>query len=412
MKQSAGECRPGEKPRDIKLTNRRLILQLLRQGEKVSLGQLAESCGLSRNTVKKSMDYFLEKGIAIDAGKGSSTSEGGKKPDMFVLNENWGILCSFYCKGSQIHGALYSIGMNLIIQSQEKAPDHTPESTVDSCDRLYRNMLEKAGLSSDMLKAVTCSIHGVVDIHTGIVFSSIGSGWNGQVPLGDMLHEKMGAPVFCCNPVRSMLLCESYEDPAVRENSALLYTNGSGAMAALIRGGVVVQGKRCVLGEISGIPLNFTAHPDSEKLGGDGLGDLVCKKRLRSEIASNPALYSSSILSMLGHEPELSDIFMAAERGDELGQAVIRYAARWFAVSIRQLLFLADPDIIILQGDYADAGEYFLSTLKRYVQSYVAPAVSVIPDIRISRQDEITSCIRGGGIIAENGVFSAKEMYE
>ena len=115
---------------------------------------------------------------------------------------------------------------------------------------------------------------------------------------------------------------------------------------------------------------------------------------------------------MLGHEPELSDIFMAAERGDELGQAVIRYAARWFAVSIRQLLFLADPDIIILQGDYADAGEYFLSTLKRYVQSYVAPAVSVIPDIRISRQDEITSCIRGGGIIAENGVFSAKEMYE
>ena len=87
MKQSAGECRPGEKPRDIKLTNRRIILQLLRQGEKVSLGQLAESCGLSRNTVKKSMDYFLEKGIAIDAGKGSSTSEGGKKPGSTAFRE-------------------------------------------------------------------------------------------------------------------------------------------------------------------------------------------------------------------------------------------------------------------------------------------------------------------------------------
>ncbi len=413
MKQSAGEQRAGEKPRDIKLTNRRIILHLLRQGDKVSLGQLAENCGLSRNTVKKSMDYFLEKGIAIEAGKGSSTCEGGKKPDMYMLNENWGTLCSFYCKGPQLIGALYSIGLHKLTEAEETVSRCVPEEIVDGCDRLYRKMLESAGLEPDMLKAVTCSIHGVVDIHTGTVFSNFTNEWNGKVPLGEMLRERLHAPVFCCNPVRSMLLCESYQDPAVKDNSAILYTNGKGAMASLIRGGIVVQGKRCVLGEISGIPLNFTAHPESESnLGGDSLGALVCREKLLSEIASGPALYASSILSMLGHEPELSDIFMAAERGDELGQAAVRYAARWFAVSIRQLLFLADPDIIIIQGDYAGAGEYFLSTLKRYVQSYVAPAVSVIPEIRLSRQQENASCILGGGIIAENGIFAAKEMYE
>ena len=414
MALSAPEQIAGEKPRDIKLNNRRIVLELLQRSDRVSLGQLAESCNLSRNTIKKCMDFFVRKGIAADAGKGSSTSEGGKKPDMFMLDENWGIVGSIYSAGNHLYGALYSIGLTLLTRDVEELPVYTPDEVVSGCGRLMRRMLADTGKDPALLKSVTCSIHGVVDIHTGTVFSSGLGGWNGQVPLGEMLSaELFGVPVYCCNPVRSMMLCEAEQDPTVSDNSVLLYTHGRGAMAAVIRNGVVVQGKRCVLGEISGIPLNFTSHPDSDtSLGGDSLGALVCNDRLISEIGSNPALYLSSSLSGLGQEPELSDIFQAAEAGDELGQAVMRYAARWFAVSLRQLLFLADPDIIIIQGDYAGAGEYFLTTLRRYVQSYVAPSVSVIPDIRLSRQEENGSCLRGGAIVSRNRVFASDEMYE
>ena len=414
MALSAPEQIAGEKPRDIKLNNRRIVLELLQRSDRVSLGQLAESCNLSRNTIKKCMDFFVRKGIAADAGKGSSTSEGGKKPDMFMLDENWGIVGSIYSAGNHLYGALYSIGLTLLTRDVEELPVYTPDEVVSGCGRLMRRMLADTGKDPALLKSVTCSIHGVVDIHTGTVFSSGLGGWNGQVPLGEMLSaEQFGVPVYCCNPVRSMMLCEAEQDSTVADNSAILYTHGRGAMAAVIRNGIVVQGKRCVLGEISGIPLNFTSHPDSDtSLGGDSLGALVCNDRLISEIGSNPALYLSSSLSGLGQEPELSDIFQAAEAGDELGQAVMRYAARWFAVSLRQLLFLADPDIIIIQGDYAGAGEYFLTTLRRYVQSYVAPSVSVIPDIRLSRQEENGSCLRGGAIVSRNRVFASDEMYE
>lgn len=414
MASSAPEQIAGEKPRDIKINNRRIVLELLRRGDRVSLGQLAESCNLSRNTIKKCMDFFLQKGIAADAGKGSSTSEGGKKPDMFMLDENWGIIGSIYCFKNHLCGALYTIGLSLLCRDEEQLTIYTPDEVTAGSVRLMHRMLQNCGKELSLLKSVTCSIHGVVDIHTGTVFSSGHNGWNGQVSLGGMISEALGGiPVYCCNPVRSMLLCEAEQDPAVTDNSAILYTNGRGAMAAVIRNGVVVQGKRCVLGEISGIPLNFTSHPDSDtSLGGDSLGVLVCRDRLMTEIGSNPALYLSSTLSSLGREPELEDIFEAAQAGDELAQAVMRYSARWFAVSLRQLLFLADPDIIIIQGDYAGAGDYFLQTLKRYVQSYVAPSVSVIPDIRLSKQEEITSCMRGGAIVSRNRVFDSDTMYE
>ena len=165
--------------------------------------------------------------------------------------------------------------------------------------------------------------------------------------------------------------------------------------------------------EITGIPLGFSAHPASDTaLGGDSLGYLVCRKKLLEEIASQPILFKASGLSALGRQPTLRDIFRAASIGDKLAQAVVRYAARWFAVSLRQLLFLADPDIIIIQGDYAGAGDYFLSTLKQYVQSYVAPAVDVIPDIRLSALGETASCLLGGAIIGAGALFSGDEMYE
>lgn len=419
MASSAKNPQSGEKPRDIKLNNRRIVLELLRRQDKITLGELASSCSLSRNTVKKCMDFFLEKGIAADAGKGSSTSEGGKKPDMFRLDEDWGILCSFYVRYNAVYGALYSIGLTQLCSETEPVPVYTPEEVVNSCDRLLRRLLEYSGRSADQLKAISCSIHGVVDIYTGTVLSVFSvhknyfSGWDGNVPLGKMLSEKLGAPVLCSNPVRTMLRCEAEKDLLIRDNSAMIYTHEAAPMAAIIRKGHLIQGKRCILGEIGGIPLKFNAHPDSDtSLGGDGLGKLVCRRRLLEEMSRYPELLIGSCLHTPGHEPSLADIFAAAENGDELGRALIRYAARWFAVSIRQFLFLADPDIIIIQGDYAGAGNYFLETLHQYVKSYVAPSVSVIPEIRLSALDETESCILGGAIVASGQVFGSDAMYE
>ena len=403
----------GEKPRDIKLANRRVVLRLLAQHDRATLGELAAESALSRNTVKKCIDFFLAKGIAADAGKGSSTSEGGKKPDMFALDSRWGSIASFYCCGTELFGGLYSLTRDCLCEARETLPDYTPEAVVAGCKRLLEQMMAESAEHPGPLRWVTCSIHGIVDIHTGTVLSNRQNAWNGRVPLGDMLRDALSAPVSCCNPVRTMLLCEADADPAVADNSAIVYTHGPGAMAAIIRRGVVVQGKRCVLGEITGIPLGFSAHPASDTaLGGDSLGYLVCRKKLLEEIASQPALYRSSGLSALGRQPTLHDIFSAAGLGDKLAQAVVRYAARWFAVSLRQLLFLADPDIIIIQGDYAPAGQYFLDTLRQYVQSYVAPAVDVIPDIRLSTLGETSSCLMGGALIGLGAVFEDDSLYE
>ncbi len=73
----------GAKPHDIKINNRQIILELLREKEQMSLNEMAFACSLSRNTVKKCVDHFLERGLVAIMGKGVSTSEGGKRPDIY-----------------------------------------------------------------------------------------------------------------------------------------------------------------------------------------------------------------------------------------------------------------------------------------------------------------------------------------
>ena len=77
----------GEKPRDIKLNNRRIVLGAAGPGrDRATLGELAAESALSpQHRSKSASTFFLQKGLVADAGKGSSTSEGGKKPDMFAL---------------------------------------------------------------------------------------------------------------------------------------------------------------------------------------------------------------------------------------------------------------------------------------------------------------------------------------
>ncbi len=184
-------------------------------------------------------------------------------------------------------------------------------------------------------------------------------------------------------------------------------------MAAIIRRGIVVQGKRCVLGEIAGIPLGFSAHPASDTaLGGDSLGYLVCRKKLLEEIASQPVLYQTSGLSELGRQPTLHDIFSAAGLGDKLARAVVPVRGTVVCGFAAAAFIPRRPRYHHHPGGLRLCRADFLDTLRQYVQSYVAPAVDVIPDIRLSRLGETASCLLGGALIGRGAVFQDDSLYE
>ena len=74
------------KPVDIKLHNQRLVISLLERKKILSAGELSSLTALSKTTVSKILAELCKQDIVCSAGKGESTTEGGKKPELFRIN--------------------------------------------------------------------------------------------------------------------------------------------------------------------------------------------------------------------------------------------------------------------------------------------------------------------------------------
>ena len=63
-------------------------------------------------------------------------------------------------------------------------------------------------------------------------------------------------------------------------------------------------------------------------------------------------------------------VFAASERGDGLAQALVRYLAERFAMALRNVSLVYDPDVVVFQGDYAYGDELFRKTLLEHVADF------------------------------------------
>ena len=94
------------KPRNIKLHNERLVLFLLREAGSTTAGEIASRINLSITTVMRIVNSLKSIGVIRSAGKGESTDEGGKKPELFAVNEAFR-----YAVGGYINSRRVSLGL-------------------------------------------------------------------------------------------------------------------------------------------------------------------------------------------------------------------------------------------------------------------------------------------------------------
>ena len=64
------------------------------------------------------------------------------------------------------------------------------------------------------------------------------------------------------------------------------------------------------------------------------------------------------------------NMIAAAEAGDPLGTELCRYLASTFAGALRNIALVFDPDLIVFQGDYADAGSCFDRELRSCLKNF------------------------------------------
>ncbi len=359
-------------PSDLKYQNRVKILKAFRDGNEHTAGDVSFVTGISKLTVMRAIQFFRSKGVLLLSGKGSSTDVGGKKPDCFKLQVNRTLICITLWPDT-LNLSLYDLLGNRICFQETALELPTDINKVFSVLKERSDFFFSDNkLERDNLYAVSLSTAGTIDYKTKrLKYSSLNPSWGSDIPTADYLKSIFGDDVelFIENSGkmagRSVLLNRAYRDKRV----LVLFTTW-GVSACLIENGHILNGKDSLIGEIG----HMTLDPNDKEVCGCGsrgcFERLVDIKRVREEIAKNPPRTDSALFGTKPADVTLSLLFSASHDGDEYAKSVVSKLARLFALALRNISLVYNPDVVIFQGDYARADEYFDKALKEETATF------------------------------------------
>ena len=148
--------------------------------------------------------------------------------------------------------------------------------------------------------------------------------------------------------------------------------------AGIVIDGRVFQGAHGLAGAAGWLALNPVEREDYRKLGcleaEVGAGGIV--RRLVWRIKAGD---DSRVLEMVGGHLSaitVSHIFDAARQGDGIATAVVRDTARYIGMAIGNLVAMVDPDVVVLGGLIAEAGDLLIEPSRAEAARRVPGAVA------------------------------------
>lgn len=351
-------------PADLKSVNRMQIMEVFKSGKEYTANDISEQIGLSRQTVMKAVQFFVEKGIIVSNGKGSSTNIGGKRPELFSLASNKYLMCiSIWPDGLQF--TLMDLRSSVVDQlslQQSLSPD--PEIALGKVGALAAKLLKQNQISSTMLCGVCVSTPGIVDYKTNTLkYNALRPEWGNNVPVGEILRPYFPAGT----PMRVENVAKLIARPWLSKKRVLtVFSSWGGLSGCLMENGRILHGKNSLIGEFGHMILD-PASEETCGCGGRGCFQrLVSDAYLRKQVTARQDAFPDSRIHTLQLEAlTVQDIFHLSAQGDELARALVADLAKTFAVALRSITLVFDPETVVFHGDYAHADEYFQSELFR-----------------------------------------------
>ena len=262
--------------------------------------------------------------------------------------------------------------LTAVVDSQGKmlSRDHsvTPaqeghEAVINSILKSAYHALGQANIAISALTAVGIGVAGISNPETGILFTSPNlPGWR-NIPLRDIMQEKLGKRAFVINDANSAALGELYFGAARGARNFIYITISTG-----IGGGIVIDGK------IYGGAIGTAGEVGHMTIDDDGpvcnCGNRGCWETLASGTALARGARQrikegirTSILENADGELErvtAQIIHKAAERGDSLAKELIARTGYYIGIGLANLINIFNPELIVIGGGLSNIGDMLL----------------------------------------------------
>jgi len=368
------------KPVDTRNKNATTLFRLLLKKDSISRVDLSRMTGLTKTTISSIINEFIALGI-VEESPAISTGNVGKSPIPLHIRTDAVYTVGIHLGREKVKAVLMDARMNII--SRKKGLSYERLGSKGVLESLFLSIDDSMkGAEKNKLKvgAIGIGVPGPLDPQTGVVrHPPKFRGWK-DVPLGKIVNERYGLPVWIENDANVGVLAEKWHGGGKDLKNFVYILINEGIGAGIIINDELYQGAYEYAGEIGHIL--FYDRGKFRYLEDISGVDILIKK-VRSE-----GLNIENIKDM----PEL-----LKDNNEVVTSIVIKDIAPWIGSAVINVIHIMGPEAVFIGGKMAVLGDVLIQPIREIVSQYLFGDQAV--DVRLSEISEDTVAI-GAAIYA------------
>jgi glucokinase len=286
-----------------------------------------------------------------------------------------------YVLGVDLGGTKISVGAMTADGSRQFALDSKPTRAADGADAVVGRIvamigttiaqtMKETGAAREDFLGVGIGSPGPLDRKRGLVITTPNLGWH-DFPLRDRVSAACGLRATLDNDANCATLGEWWIGAARGAQNVVGITIGTGIGGGLILDGKLYHGASDAAGEIGHTTIDSTGRRCN--CGNYGCLEAYASgpaiaNRAREALVLTP---DSIIVEMAGGNAAditAQMVYDASAKGDELARDVVRETARFIGTGVANLLNIFNPEVVVLAGGVAQAGEDLFGPVRAEVR--------------------------------------------
>jgi len=254
--------------------------------------------------------------------------------------------------------------------------------------------------------AVGIGVPSIVEFATGRIRNSNNIPL-ADVPLRDVLTERLGLPVYVDNDANCAALAEAWDGDALLCPDLVMVTVGTGIGGGFVLDGRLYRGATGAAAEV-GHTIIGMQHPEpgdahaAAPSGKWSLEQLAAGTELdrmaRRAAQAWPGGVLGQVLAARG-DVTGRDVVAAAIAGDTRATAVVRALGTRLGVGVANLINTFDPREVVIGGGVSSAGDLLLDPVRESALRHVFPGAGSACVIRVARHGDVAGRL-GSALLA------------
>lgn len=346
------------------------VLTAVRRAGNISRAEVQEQLGLSRATVAAVVSQLLVRGVLVESGIGES--EGGRRPQLFAINGNFGYIVGVDVGATSVDIGLADFNNRILERVAEAADVHDePETLLGRIGALIEGLVERQGAHPDQVLAIGIGVPGPVNFEEGVLIAPpLMPTWESFSIREFMRRRFPFATVTVDNDVNVMAIGEATAGAGQGIENFLYIKIGTGIGCGIISHGEIYRGRDGAAGDVGHICIDYNGPichcGNAGCLEIMAAGPAIAARGLTAVEQSKSPFLARRLTENQG-VLTAADVGDAAKAGDRAANEIVNLTGKMIGGMLASLVNFFNPQVIYIGGGVSNIGNRLLSAIHQAV---------------------------------------------